>query len=144
MKTTTLSRSEMNSLQRDPGETAERLVSNEYQGFSRFGVENFDVSDNKTGKLGEVKSTATTLASGNSGRFRLWKDQHTKLVKADRVGTARYVFVLFDVESRPVTARMVERVPARVGHQIAGRGGFYSSGHPKGEQYKLPIDAVFR
>ena len=37
-----------------------------------------------------------------------------------------------------------EKIPADIGNMIAARGGFYDSGHDDvGEQYKLPIDAVF-
>jgi len=143
MKRYELTRNDTTNLQRDPGELAERLVSQEYTGFSRFGVENFDVNDDDTGKLGEVKSTATELQSGQSGRFRLWKKQHDKLTRADRAGTARYVFVLFDVSSRPVTARMKQQIPANVGRRIGARGGWNDSGHDMGLQYKLPYAEIF-
>lgn len=143
MKRTELSRSDMKALQNDPGDLAETLVSQNYQGYSRFGVENFDVNDDDTGKLGEVKSTATQLENGNAGRFRLWKDQHEKLLRADRNGTARYVFVLFDVSSRPVTAQMKQQIPAHVGKRIGARGGWNASGHDMGEQYKLPFEVIF-
>jgi len=143
MKQYELSRGDMEQLQKDPGDLAETLVSQNYNGYSRFGVENFDVSDNDTGKLGEVKSTATELESGNKGRFRLWKEQHDKLLRFDRKTTARYVFVLFDVSSRPVTAKMKQQIPAHVGNKIGARGGWNDSGHNMGKQYKLPIEAVF-
>jgi len=143
MKQHTLTRSDMTQLRQDSGELAETLAAQNYSGFSQFGVENFDVSDSDTGKLGEVKSTATTLSGGQSGRFRLWREQHDKLLRADRDGTARYVFVLFDVSDKPVVASMKQQVPADIGNKIGARGGFNDSGHAMGEQYKLPIDAVF-
>jgi len=130
-------------LSEDSGELAERIAADEYAGMSQFGVENFDISDSDTGQLGEVKSTATELQSGAKGRFRLWKDQHEKLLRADREGSARYVFVLFDVSGRPVVARLKQKKPADIGRKIGARGGWNQSGHPSGEQYKLPIDVVF-
>jgi len=143
MKRYELTRSDKKRLQTDPGDLAETLVSQNYNGFSRFGVENFDVSESETGKLGEVKSTSTTLQSDAKGRFRLWQAQHEKLLRADRNGTARYVFVLFDVSSRDVTARMKQQIPAYIGRSIGSRGGWNDSGHDMGKQYKLPIEAVF-
>lgn len=141
MKRATLSRSEARSYQEDPGKAAERLVEGAYSNLSRFGVENFDLSAD--GQLVEVKSTATEIAGGASGRFRLFRDQHEQLVRADRDGSAWYVFVLVDVSERPPTARMVRREPASIGYTIGARGGWNQSGHPSGQQYKLPISAVF-
>lgn len=127
----------------DSGQLAERIAAEQYSGMSQFGVENFDISDSDTGQLGEVKSTATELSSGAKGRFRLWKQQHEKLLRADREGSARYVFVLFDVSSRPVVAQLKQKVPSDIGRKIGARGGWNQSGHPSGPQYKLPIEAVF-
>lgn len=141
MKRHTLSRSEMRNYQEDPGQVAERIVEGAYANLSRFGVENFDLSSDE--QLAEVKSTQTQLSNGNAGRWRLWKEQHEKLLRADREGTARYVFVLVDVADRPLRARMVQKVPADVGNQIGARGGWNASGHPSGRQHKLPIEAVF-
>jgi hypothetical protein len=143
MKRVTLSRTERRTLQEDSGKLAERLVEGEYANLSRFGVENFDLSGDD-GPLVEVKSTQTTLANGNAGRFRLWEDQHDKLVRADRDGSAFYVFVLYDVDDgRDVEARMVRKDPATIGRSIGARGGWNESGHNQGRQYKLPVDAVF-
>lgn len=141
MKRHTLSRSEMRNYQQDPGRTAERIVEGAYANLSRFGVEDFDLNSDE--RVAEAKSTQTELSNGNAGRFRLWKEQHEKLLRADREGTARYVFVLVDVSGRPLRARMVQKVPADVGNQIGARGGWNASGHSKGRQHKLPIEAVF-
>lgn len=142
MKRYELTQSDTAKLQKTPGKLSERLVAENYSGYSQFNVDDFDVADG--GKLGEVKSTATKLSGGQAGRFRLWKEQHQRLVRYDREHVGRYIFVLYDVSERPVVARMKEKVPAAIGRTIAARGGFYDSGHEsKGEQYKLPIDAVF-
>lgn len=144
MKRYELSRKEAGrDLSEDSGKLAERIASEQYAGMSQFGVENFDISNSDTGKLGECKSTATELSSGAKGRFRLFKNQHEKLLRADREGSARYVFVLFDVSGRPVVARLKQKVPSKIGRLIGARGGWNKSGHPSGPQYKLPIDAVF-
>jgi len=145
MKRTQLTRKENTKLQKDPGELAETLVAHNYKGYSQFGVENFDVNDLDTGKVGEVKSTPTEIGQQyeEAGRFRLWKEQHEKLLRFDRKTTARYVFVLFDVSERTPTAYMKQQIPAHIGRSIGARGGWYDSGHNMGKQYKLPIDAVF-
>jgi len=143
MKNYTLSRGEMTRLSKDPGELAEDIAADVYQGYSAFtNAEWYDLQK-ESGAIGEVKSTATRLESGSKGRFRLWKDQHTRLSRADRNGSARYVFVLFDVSSRPVTASLVQRRPAKIGRVIGGRGGFSPTVHPSGPEHKLPYAAVF-
>ena len=58
-------------------------------------------------------------------------------------GSAFYVFAVFDVSSRPLTARLKRMNPADVGYIIGARGGWYNAGHVAGKEYKLPIDAVF-
>jgi len=143
MKHYTLTRSDTKKLQRDSGALAERIAGEQYAGFSEFGVENFDISNSDTGSLGEVKSTAETLQSGATGRFRLWKKQHEKLLRADRERSAFYVFILWDTSERPVTARLVRRNPADVGHTIGARGGWSASGHSMGPQKKVPWSWVF-
>ena len=143
MKTYRLSSKERNNnLRDDPGALAERIAAEQYAGYSQLRASDFDLAK-ESGAVGEVKSTATRLENGNKGRFRLWKDQHEQLLQADRDGSARYVFVLFDVSSRDVTARLKTREPARIGRQIGARGGWNQSGHPSGKQNKLPISAVF-
>jgi len=145
MKRYTLTRGDTANLQDDPGQLAERIVEGEYANLSRFGVENFDLIDDDTGQLAEVKSTATEIGkkSRAPGRFRLWKKQHERLTRVDRDGSAWYLFLLYDVSERPVTARMVRKKPAAIGRQIGARGGWNNSGHNSGPQHKLPIGAVF-
>lgn len=142
MKRYTLTRREASRLQRDPGDLAETIAADEYRGFSVFGVENFDISTTE-GALGEVKSTATRLESGARGRFRLWKKQHERLLRADREGSAWYVFVLWDVSENPPVARLVRKKPADVGRQIGARGGWNESAHTMGPQKKVPTSAIF-
>jgi len=142
MKRYTLSRSERErDLRDDPGQLAERIAEGEYDGFSRFRAEDFDLA-RESGAVAEVKSTAKRLSSGSKGRFRLFKPQHERLVRQDRDGSARYIFVLFDTSTRNVTARLVSRQPADIGNTIGARGGWNQSGHSAGQQHKLPIDAV--
>lgn len=143
MKRYELTRNEANRYQKDPGGLAEELVAQEYRGFTTIGVENFDVSRNNNETLGEVKSTASRLGNGAKGRFRLWKNQHEKLLRYDNQYSTYYVFVLFDVGQRPPVARMKRQKPADVGNVIGGRGGWNRSGHTSGRQYKLPYEAIF-
>jgi len=142
MKRVTLGRTDSRRYQEDPGRTAEELVESEYEGYLRSLAENFDLAS-RTGSVVEVKSAQSELANGEAGRFRLFKSQHDRLVRQDRDGSAFYVFVVFDVLERPLTARMKRMNPADVGRSIGSRGGWYNAGHVAGKEYKLPIEAVF-
>lgn len=128
--------------QRDPGAYAEVLAEGEYAGYNRSLASDFDLA-NQSGSVIEVKSAQSELANGEAGRFRLFKDQHDRLVRQDREGSAFYVFVVFDVSSRPLTAVMKRANPADIGRSIGARGGWYNAGHTAGAEYKLPISAVF-
>lgn len=143
MKTYTLSARERRRLSGDTGALAETVAADAY-GFNRF--VDADWYDGVSGDTYyEVKSALSQLSSGAAGRFRLWRTQHEQLVEYDRDESARYVFVVFDLDNREPRAVMTQRVPADVGRMIGARGGFYESGHnSKGEQYKMPIDAVFQ
>jgi hypothetical protein len=142
MKRVTLGRTDSRRYQEDPGATAESLVEGEYQGYSRALAENFDLAS-ESGSVLEVKSAQSELANGEAGRFRLFESQHDRLVRLDRDGSAFYVFVVFDVSSRELTARMKRVNPADIGNSIGARGGWYNAGHVAGKEYKLPIEAVF-
>ena len=100
----------------------------------------------ESGAVIEVKSAQEKEGSKYpaAGRFRLWREQHSKLVSYDRESSAFYVFVVLDESENPPIAELVRKNPADVGRLIAARGGFGPSGHAsRGEQYKLPISAVF-
>jgi hypothetical protein len=143
MKRTTVRRTKR--LSRDPGELAETIAREQYD-LTGLDADFADLSAKTTSTVYEVKSTATTIGEQyrEAGRFRLWKKQHEKLTRRDRTDTAFYIFVLFDVSSRPPVAKLVRKDPSAIGRIVAGRGGFYDSGHAsKGHQHKLPIDAVF-
>ena len=142
MKRVTLGRTDSRRYQEDPGRTAEELAESEYEGYLRSLAENFDLAS-RTGSVVEVKSAQSELANGEAGRFRLFKSQHDRLVRQDRDGSAFYVFVIFGVLERPLTARMKRMNPADVGRSIGSRGGWYNAGHVAGKEYKLPIEAVF-
>lgn len=144
MKRHRLSRTERRRLQGDTGALAETIATDVYAGYNRFVDAPWYDGRRDSGAVLEVKSALSTLGSGADGRFRLWREQHEKLVEHDRDGSARYAFVLFDVSDREPTALLKQREPAAVGRQIGARGGWGPSGHDsRGEQYKLPIEAVF-
>jgi hypothetical protein len=98
----------------------------------------YDAINPRTGAKWEVKSTHKELASGEPGRFRLWRDQLLSLRAADARGTGWMAFVLFD-ESDDVVA-VQRRKPATVARQVRERGGWNEAGHAKrgGPQHKLP------
>lgn len=143
MKTVRLSRGQRRDLQGDTGEVAESIAADKY-GYNQFITSDyFDAKREDTGAIIEVKSCLSELASGQKGRFRVFEGQHKKLVRADRDGSAYYVFVLFDVSGQP-TAKLIRKNPATVGRLVGARGGFYASGHnSKGKQHKIPISALF-
>lgn len=128
--------------QRDPGSYAEDLAEFEYKGYSQALASDFDLAS-QSGSVMECKSAQSVIENGEDGRFRLFKSQHERLVRADRNGSAFYVFVLFDTSTRQISAKMKRMNPADIGNSIAGRGGWYNAGHRAGKEYKLPIEAVF-
>jgi len=143
MKRVRLSRSQRISLSKDTGELAEDIATAEY-GYNRFISAAWYDGKRDTGAVCEVKSALSTLSNGATGRFRLWQAQHTKLVRKDRNGSARYLFVLFDVDDGTPTAYLKSKEPAWVGHQLGARGGWGPSGHDSRTlQHKLPIAAIF-
>jgi len=136
------SRADQRRLRSDPGELAERLATSAY-GYSRFVDASWYDGRRESGAVVEVKSCLSELQSGAAGRWRLWREQHDRLLEHDRDASAFYVFVLFDVGARPPVARMVRQAPATVGRQVGARGGWGPSGHDsRGEQHKLPIEAI--
>ena len=144
MKRYRLTRSDRRQLQDDTGEVAERIATEVYSGYSRFIDSPWYDGRRESGAVLEVKSALSTLGNGAAGRFRLWREQHEKLVEHDRDGSARYAFVLFDIDRHEPVAKVKQKVPADVGRMIGARGGWGPSGHAsQGEQYKLPTGAVF-
>jgi len=144
MKRHRLGRTERRRLQEDTGELAEVIATDIYSGYNRFVDAPWYDGRRESGAVLEVKSALSSLANGADGRFRLWKEQHDRLVKHDRDGSARYAFVLFDVSSREPVAKLKQKQPADVGRIIGARGGWGPSGHDsQGEQHKLPIEAIF-
>jgi hypothetical protein len=142
VKTQVLSRGQRRDLQGDTGEVAESIAADAY-GYNPFVSADWYDAKRDSGAVIEVKSCLSRLASGAKGRFRVFKGQHEKLVREDRSGSSKYVFVLFDLDGEP-TAKMVRKAPADIGRLVAGRGGFYSSGHnSQGKQHKIPISALF-
>jgi hypothetical protein len=139
-----LSRTERRRLQGDTGELAETIATDVYSGYSQFVDASWYDAARDSGAVLEVKSALSELGSGANGRFRLWPEQHEQLVKHDRDESARYAFVLFDVDGREPVALLKQKQPADVGRMIGARGGWGPSGHDsRGEQYKLPIEAIF-
>jgi hypothetical protein len=142
MKRKRLSRSERRDLNRDTGAVAENIAAAAYERYSSFQDSGeFDLAT-ESGSIAEVKSTLSRLGNGNRGRFRLFKPQHEQLLRADRDGSAFYIFVLFDVSGEPA-ALLKRKNPATVGRLIGARGGWNQSGHSSGKQNKLPISAIF-
>jgi len=143
MKRERLSRTDSRDLSQRPGVLAERLARDAYGYAAATASEDFD-GIRESGAVCEIKSAASELSGGQAGRFRLWEKQHSRLVRRDRNGIARYIFVVFDVSQKPPVAKMLQKRPAKIGNIVAGRGGFGPSGHSsKGDQHKLPIEAVF-
>jgi len=142
MKRKRLSRGERRRLQGDTGAVAENIAAGEYERLSAFqDAGPFDLAS-EAGSIAEVKSALSQLSSVNAGRFRLFKNQHDRLVQYDRSESAAYAFVLMEPEKS--RARLVKKNPADVGRMVGARGGWGPSGHAsQGKQRKLPIEALF-
>lgn len=141
MKEHVLTNTEMRRLQTNQETLAEELAADAYN-YKTALASNFDAA-RKTGAVMESKSTVSQYETGASGRFRLRKPQHEDLTLTDREGSARYVFVLFDVSSRPVIAHMVEKRPATIGRLIGARGGWNQAGKGAPKRHKLPWSELF-
>jgi len=84
------------------------------------------------GRPWDVKAA---MLNRKSPRFRLWKDQHGKLRRAD----GGYVFVGYVSSGRGIRVRRIRTLRAS-----DLRLSFYGSGdHPKGEQMKVHPRRVF-
>ncbi|RYJ12756.1 hypothetical protein ELS19_01400 [Halogeometricum borinquense] len=133
--------------QGDNGEYAERLVA------AHYGVEHapdeaswYDCVNRDTGTKFEVKAAQTVIDGRDEtsfvpveGRFRLWKSQTRSLVNSDAQNTAWFVFVLLDRDGSPLEMRRMR--PSTVWSLVQEEGGWYDSGHEKGEQRKIyPAD----
>lgn len=145
-----VSRRRFNDLARRAGDDdsllAELLVAEHY-GVAHDPAEWYDCQNKHTGAKFEVESTREVIDGRNpskfvptAGRFRLFEGQLRSLVAADARGTAWVVFVLFDEDRQPVDMRRMR--PSTVLRLVNERGGWHESGHQKGKQHKVPIEAV--
>jgi len=148
MKEVRLTSSDRDLLRKELGALGERLTAENYKRYSPGLAENFDLAS-KAGSVVEVKSAQSSVKSTKQGdrekgRFRLFQDQHERLLETNKDREAWYVFVAIDVSGRkPGPARLEKLRPPRVGHKIGGRGGWYDAGHVAGKEYKMPISAIF-
>ncbi|MWG36942.1 hypothetical protein [Halomarina oriensis] len=130
----------------DRGRFAEEAVAEHYGVTHAPDVTDwYDCINESTGTKFEVKSTVEELASGRSGRFRVWEDQTVSLIASDRQGTAWVVFVLFDRRERIVAVRRVR--PSTVARLVHADGGDWNlAGHSErdGRQHKIAWDDVIR
>lgn len=126
----------------EQGAFAEQFVADHYDLEHRPDETDwYDCVNPRTGTKYEVKSTHETLASGASGRFRLWEDQHRSLTASDGQATAWYVFVLLSESGEVVEVRRMK--PSTVTTAVAGE--WNKAGHDErtGRQHKLRINQVF-
>ena len=104
-------------------------------GRERYGLEedhsSWHDSRDEEGRPWDVKACMMTR---KAPRFRLWKEQHTRLVRAD----GGYVFVAY----RPV-GRGIHVLETRTARARSLRLEFYGAGsHQKGRQVKVPPSRV--
>jgi len=101
----------------------------------------FDAVLPTTGTKYEVKSTSVEIGDEyrEEGRFRLWADQHKRLLEADRNGTAWYAFVLFDGAGR--VENIQRRRPTTVSKIV---DHWNTSKHKKrrSKQHKVPWSEI--
>jgi len=145
MKTVSISRNDLDRLQRPNREVSsfiESRVVSAYAGFESAFTDSNDYDiQGKGDTIGEVKHTLRRHESGAKGRFRIFKSQHDALTRYDRRENAYYVFVL--IEPGDMVLRMSRQKPATVGNMIGSRGGFYSASHNAGPDHKLPWEVFF-
>lgn len=135
-------------LETDSGEVAERMANTAYD-YNGSKTGSYYDGARDTGAKVQVKSTFKQIGQQTQtlGRYRIPESQHSKLVKRDRSGSCKYVFVLFDGSTSkqiPKDAYMKQIAPARLGRLIGAMGGFESSGHSGFDrEKKLPWTAIF-
>jgi hypothetical protein len=128
---------------RRQGDFAVEVVADEYGlVVDQHSAEWYDAVHPSSGAKYEVKSTHRELASGEPGKFRLWRDQHRSLAAATARGVAWYAFVLLDSDDDVV--RTQRRKPSTVGYKVRDRGGWNTAGHAEREspQHKIPWGSV--
>ena len=150
MKTVSISRGDLDRLQRPNREVSsfiESRVVSAYDGFTSSFTDSADFDiQGKGDTVGEVKHALTRHTredgtEGGKGRFRIFKSQHDALTRYDRRENAYYVFVL--IEPEDMVLRMSRQKPATVGNIIGSRGGFYTASHNAGPDHKLPWEVFF-
>lgn len=125
------------------GEFAIEYVANAYDLEVENDVEDwYDAVAPSTGTKYEVKSTHQELASGATGRFRLWEDQHRSLVAAESAEdqTAWYAFVLLDEDGE--VEDIARRKPSTVTGIVDGWNRAEHDDRDSG-QHKVPWYQVF-
>jgi len=150
MKTVSISRNDLDRLQRPNREVSsfiESRVVSAYDGFTSSFTDSADFDIQGKGEtVGEVKHALTRHtkedgSKGGKGRFRIFKSQHDALTRYDRRENAYYVFVLVDPDD--MVLFMSRQKPATVGNIIGSRGGFYTATHNAGPDHKLPWEVFF-
>lgn len=91
----------------------------------------------------EIKSAQETVSAGDnkteSGRFRLWEDQHRSLTASKgQIGEAYYVFIVSNREAVKVSA-------TEVTEWVNELDGWNKAGHSRRDsrQKKIPVDFVY-
>lgn len=136
-----------NSSRDDRGTLAEELVA-EVLGPAWKHVpdaaEWYDVIHEDRGTKVEVKSCLKTVGDDYpaKGRFRIRRDQTRSLTQSDRLGTAWYAFVLFDLDGGVISIRRAK--PTTVKAWVLKRGGWNTANHSAFDyQHKLPYSVAF-
>ncbi|WP_162562457.1 hypothetical protein [Salinigranum rubrum] len=126
----------------EQGAFTEQLVADRYDLEHRPDEADwYDCVNPRTGTKYEVKSTHETLASGASGRFRLWEDQHRSLTVSDGQVTAWYVFVLLSETGEVVEVRRMK--PSTVTEIVDGEWNQAGHRKRKSRQHKLHFGKLF-
>lgn len=85
----------------------------------------------------EIKAAAVERASGSEGRFRVFRDYHNKLRRADGI----YVFVAYRPRGTGIT---VTDMATRHSSELPLSTWYGAGGHRDSEQRKIPISAVLK
>lgn len=84
----------------------------------------------------EIKSCTVERADGSEGRFRVFREYHDKLRRAD----GNYVFVAYKPRGTGISVTNIKMIHSS---QLPLSTWYGAGGHRDSEQRKIPISAVF-
>jgi hypothetical protein len=88
------------------------------------------------GRPWELKAAMVERADGSTGRFRVFREPHRRLARANGM----YGFAAYRVRGRGITVLQTRAVPAS---DLPGSAWYGAGGHRSSEQRKIAVEDVF-